>query len=378
MDRSIGIYIHVPFCKAKCYYCDFNSFACRDELVPAYFSALKKEIYLYREKLKGYNIKSIFIGGGTPSAIDSHYIYEVMNIINGEFTVDKTAEISIETNPGTLTGEKLEMYKSIGINRLSIGLQAFQNRILKSLGRIHTSEEFEQNFTLARKIGFDNINVDLIFGIPGQTLEDWRETLMMVTALEPQHLSCYSLKIEEGTVFGDKLEKGEIMPLDDDIDREMYSFCKDYLADKGYKHYEISNFSKPGFACRHNLIYWKTEEYIGFGAGAHSFFEANRFNNIYDIESYVDGINEGKKIIENVEFINRTENMSEFMILGLRLIDGIPTEEFKNRFNEDIFNVYGSQINKLVEKELLIVKEGTITLSSLGLDCANQVFMEFI
>ena len=378
MGNSIGIYIHIPFCKAKCFYCDFNSFACRDDLVPAYFSALKKEIALYSEKLKGYNIKSVFIGGGTPSSVDAQYIYEVVNLLYKELDIDKEAEISIETNPGTLTEEKLKSYKALGINRLSMGLQAWQDSILESLGRIHTAKEFEQNFKMARRIGFDNINVDLIFGIPGQTLEDWRHTLEKVTSLEPEHLSCYSLKIEEGTVFGDRFERGELVPLDDNIDREMYNFCKDFLFQKGYKHYEISNFAKEGYRCRHNLIYWKAEEYVGLGAGAHSFFESTRFNNVYDPESYIDYIKNGKEVSENFEYIDSKESMGEFMILGLRLIDGISMEDFKTRFNEEIGNVYGSQIDKMVKKGLLIVKDGRVVLSSSGLDYANQVFMEFI
>ncbi len=378
MGNNIGIYIHIPFCKAKCFYCDFNSFACRDELVPAYFNALEKEIFSYSEKLKGYNIKTIFIGGGTPSAVDAHYIYEVISLLGREFSIDKKAEISIETNPGTLTKEKLELYRTVGINRLSIGLQAWQDPILKRLGRIHTAKEFELNITLAQKVGFDNINVDLIFGIPGQTIEDWIETLKHVVALKPQHLSCYSLKIEEGTVFGNSLEKGELVPLDDEIDREMYSFCKDYLSMEGYKHYEISNFAKQGFECQHNMVYWKAEEYIGLGASAHSFFEGLRFNNIYDIERYIDGINNSKVISENSEVINSKESMAEFMILGLRLIDGVCMEEFKSRYNEEIYNIYGSQIDKMLEKGFLIVRDGTITLSTIGLDFANQVFMEFI
>jgi oxygen-independent coproporphyrinogen-3 oxidase len=378
MSNSIGIYIHIPFCRAKCFYCDFNSFACRDELVPAYFNALKKEILLYSEKLKGFSIKSVFIGGGTPSAVDEHYIYEVISLLDSEFSLDERVEISIETNPGTLTKEKLELYKAVGINRLSIGLQAWQDQILKSLGRIHTAKEFEQNITLAKKIGFNNINVDLIFGIPGQTLEDWIETLKHVVALEPQHLSCYSLKIEEGTVFGNSLEKGELVPIEDEIDREMYSFCKDYLSIKGYKHYEISNFAKPGLECRHNMVYWKAEEYVGLGAGAHSYFKGLRFNNISDIESYIDGIYYNKVITENIEVINSKESMAEFMLLGLRLIDGVCMEEFKSRFNEEIYNIYGNQIGKMQEKGFLIVRDGKIALSTIGLDYANQVFMEFI
>ncbi|WP_010247863.1 radical SAM family heme chaperone HemW [Acetivibrio cellulolyticus] len=376
--KSIGIYIHIPFCRAKCFYCDFNSFACRDELVPAYFNALKKEISLYAEKLKGYNIKTVFIGGGTPSVVDAQYIYEIMSLLNQKLDIDKKAEISIETNPGTLNLEKLQIYKEIGVNRLSIGLQAWQDRILKMLGRIHTAKEFEDNFKLARQVGFDNINVDLIFGIPDQSFEDWCETLKSVTELGPEHMSCYSLKIEEGTIFGSRLENGELEPLDDDIDRKMYSYTKDYLAKKGYKHYEISNFAKPGYECRHNLVYWDVEEYIGIGAGSHSFFESTRFNNVYDIESYISSILGEKIPSENAESINKKESMAEFMILGLRLIDGVRVEDFKSRFGVEIYSVYGKEINRLVDWKLIIVKEGFISLSSIGLDYANQVFMEFI
>lgn len=376
--KSIGMYIHIPFCRSKCYYCDFNSFACRDELVPAYFNALNKELLIYAEKLKDYRVKTIFIGGGTPSAVDAHYISRLMELINEKINRDRYAEISIETNPGTLTFEKLKVYRQLGINRLSMGLQAWQDNILKKLGRIHTAKEFEHNFLLAREVGFDNINVDLIFGIPGQSYEDWCQTLKSVTELEPQHMSCYSLKIEEGTVFGNKLESGELVPIDDAVDREMYNFCKSYLAQKGYQHYEISNFAKPGRKCLHNLVYWNEEEYVGLGAGAHSFFEGIRYNNVYDIESYIENIIRGKIPSENHEVIGIKESMTEFMILGLRLIEGINIEDFRLRFGKDLYNVYGNEIDKLSYRGFIVVENGYIRLSDIGLDYANQVFMEFV
>lgn len=376
--KSIGIYIHIPFCRSKCFYCDFNSFACRDELVPAYFNALKKEIGIYAKKLENYTVKTIFIGGGTPSAVKAQYIIEILKLVNKELNIDEVEEISIETNPGTLTFEKLQAYRDMGVNRLSIGLQAWQDSILKRLGRIHTAKEFEDNFRLARKAGFTNINVDLIFGIPQQTFENWYETMKSVTALEPEHMSCYSLKIEEGTVFGNRLEKGELVPIDDNIDREMYNFCKCHLAEKAYEHYEISNFAKAGYKCRHNLIYWNAEEYIGIGAGAHSFFKGIRYNNVYDIESYIESILAGEIPTENSEVINKKESMTEFMILGLRLIDGIRIDHFKFRFGEDIYSVYGDEISKLLDRGLIIIKNGSVRLSSVGLDYANQVFMEFV
>ncbi|OPZ91105.1 MAG: Oxygen-independent coproporphyrinogen-III oxidase 1 [Firmicutes bacterium ADurb.Bin419] len=376
--KSIGLYIHIPFCRSKCFYCDFNSFACRDELIPAYFNALQKEIGMYAKKLENYTIKTIFIGGGTPSAVDAQYLSEISELINKELNRDKASEISIETNPGTLTYEKLLTYRNMGVNRLSIGLQAWQDNILGKLGRIHTAKEFEENFQLARKAGFRNINVDLIFGIPGQSFGEWSETMKSVAGLEPEHMSCYSLKIEEGTVFGNKLEKGELVPIDDNIDREMYNFCKSHLKDKGYKHYEISNFAKPGYECRHNLVYWNEEEYVGIGAGAHSFFEGIRYNNFYDIEHYISRNFAGEIPSENAEVINIKERMAEFMILGLRLIDGIRMDDFKLRFGEDIYNVYGDEISKLKDRGLIVVKDGSVSLSSLGLDLANQVFMEFV
>jgi len=297
--KELGLYIHVPFCKAKCFYCDFNSFACRDDFVPAYFNALKKEISAYSDIIKGYRIKTVFFGGGTPSYVGAHNIYEIVSLLKQKFDMDGCFELTIEANPGTLDEEKLLVYRDAGINRLSIGLQAWQNHLLESLGRIHTVEEFEENYHLAVKTGFDNINVDLIFAIPGQSFEDWAETINKVAELNPRHISCYSLIIEEDTVFGAKFSKGELSSVEDELDRKMYWYAVEKLRTVGYKHYEISNFSKEGFECAHNLIYWKEQEYIGFGAGAHSYFNGQRFNNTYNIEEYVKIINSGRLPVEN-------------------------------------------------------------------------------
>ncbi|NLP13019.1 MAG: oxygen-independent coproporphyrinogen III oxidase [Clostridium sp.] len=376
--RRLGIYIHIPFCKAKCLYCDFNSFPCRDDFIPAYFNALKREIALYAERLKGYSIETVFIGGGTPSFVDAHNIYEIIEFMKNTFEMENCYEITIETNPGTLSFDKLMAYRTVGINRISIGLQAWQNRLLSQLGRIHTVEEFIENYNFAQKAGFDNINVDLIFGIPGQTFCDWMETLEYTASLKPAHLSCYSLIIEEGTVYGTRLKKGELVPVDDEVDRKMYWHTIDKLGSLGYEHYEISNFAKEGFKCAHNMIYWKEREYIGFGAGAHSYFKGQRFNNVYDIEEYIGILNRGCSPVENPLHITKEDEMSEFVMLGLRLIEGVRVKEFGEMFDRDIFEVFRRQIESLLQRGLIEVSNGFIKLTKLGLDLANQVFVEFV
>jgi len=328
--------------------------------------------------LKNHKIKSVFFGGGTPSYAEAKYICDIMDLCKNEFNFIDGAEITIESNPGTLTYEKLCSYKDAGINRLSIGLQAWQDRMLKSLGRIHSNQEFVDNFKQARKAGFDNINVDLIFGLPGQTLEDWKETLTNVVELNVEHLSCYSLKIEDNTPFGEMLNSGKIVQLEEEADREMYYLTKKFLKDNNFKHYEISNFAKPSYECRHNLIYWKAEEYIGLGAGAHSYFNGERYSNVEGVSNYIDTVSKNGVFKENVETIDEIESMSEFVILGLRLIDGVNCDEFFERYEKEIFSVYGTQIEMLTKKSLIEHKDSKIKLSPLGLDLANEVFVEFI
>ncbi|HEX9058958.1 MAG TPA: radical SAM family heme chaperone HemW [Clostridia bacterium] len=376
--KEIGVYIHVPFCRAKCSYCDFNSYPGKENLAQQYFDALKKEIALSAEALKGLTIKSVFIGGGTPSLVKTEFIYEVLNELDRFTSIDSKAEISIETNPGTLTYDKLYAYKSMGINRLSVGLQSADNELLLKLGRIHSVEEFYNNYRLALKAGFDNINIDLIFGIPGQTFENWTNTLNSVIQINPSHLSCYSLKIEEDTVFGKMLDAGDIKPIEDEKDREMYHETIRILGDSGYRHYEISNFARDGYECRHNLIYWNAEEYIGYGAGAHSYFMGIRYNNEYSVEKYIEKIYKDQNIRENESYIDMNESMSEYMLLGLRLIDGVSLERFRERFNQDIPDAFKDSINMLSKKGLLTSDWGIVKLTSKGLDLANEVFMEFV
>lgn len=379
MERNnLSLYIHVPFCQSKCYYCDFNSFPGKQETIPGYFDALFKEIELYGEKLKDSTIKTIFIGGGTPSIVEPIFIYKLMNKCRQYLNIEKGSEISIESNPGTLSFEKLSAYKAMGINRLSMGLQAWQNRLLKKIGRIHSSEEFAENYENALKAGFRNINIDLIFGIPTQSIKEWEDTIDNIMALKPSHLSCYSLKIEDETKFGQMADRGELFPVEDELDREMYQMVLDKLKESGYRHYEISNFSKEGFECKHNITYWNAEEYIGLGAGAHSYLNKSRYNNVYNIEEYISLINRNEPTVENELEISREDEMSEFVILGLRLIDGISMKEFKSRFEVDFTEVYGQKAEKLAEKGLVSLGNDRFKLTRYGLDVANEVFTEFI
>ena len=300
-----------------------------------------------------------------------------MLLLNENFDIDKDGEVTIESNPGTLTDEKLDTYIKSGINRLSIGLQAVQDRLLKKLGRVHGLEEFDAGYNLALKAGFKNINIDLIFGIPHQTLDDWNETLEYVIKCSPAHLSCYSLKIEEGTVFGEKLNRGEITPVGDDCDRKMYWMAIEKLKEKRYQHYEISNFSKEGFVQTQSCVL-KNLEYIGIGAGSHSFFDNIRYNNIVSLDKYVNNVNKDISILENQQLIEKEDRISEYMILGLRLTEGICLEDFKNKFKMEIFEVYNKEIENLIKRNLIRIDGNMLKLTSLGLDLANQVFMEFL
>jgi len=375
MVKSIGIYVHIPFCISKCLYCDFNSLAGMEKYIPDYFDALKKEIDGTKEEAK---VTSIFIGGGTPSVVDHAYIGELLEKLSNKFEITDTAEITIESNPGTLTREKLRSYKEYGINRLSMGLQSTDDRLLKILGRCHRFEEFINNYNEAVSCGFNNINADLMFSLPDQSLEDWDKSLEAMTALGLQHLSCYSLIVEEGTPFYRLNEQGKLNIPSEEMDREMYKHAKDYLGSKGYVHYEISNFARDNHECRHNLIYWKAQEYIGFGAGAHSYWGDYRFSNVIGIEDYIKGIKAGSQRAAQKDFISQKDSMAEFMILGLRLIKGVDREEFSNRYNIDPDDIYDDVIKKFVSQGLLHSDSSKIALTDKGLDLANIVMAEFL
>lgn len=366
MDRAL--YIHIPFCKSKCLYCDFCSYSGSENLMMDYSESLAKEI----KSIGNCKIKTIFIGGGTPTYLPLECLKVIDKSIK-ELNKDENLEFTLEGNPGTFSIEKLEFLRFIGANRLSIGLQAVQNNILKTLGRVHCYEEFLEGFKMARIAGFDNINVDLMFGIPGQTMSDWKETLKLITELEPEHISAYSLIIEEGTEFYNKYNDGKLLLPEEELEREMYTYVKDYLKEKGYIHYEISNFSKPGKECRHNLVYWELEEYFGCGVGAHSYINSQRISNESNIEGYINGNIHKETHINSIK-----DDMEEFMFMGLRKINGISIDKFNKIFKIDINEVYGKVIDKYTRNGLLIREGGNIRLSDKGIEVSNTVMCEFI
>ena len=374
--KEIGIYIHIPFCIKKCEYCDFVSYCNKKEYVPQYINALKKEIK--NNINKEYKITTIYIGGGTPSSIEENYIADIIETIklnmNDEDLKDfENIEVTIEVNPGTVNKEKLQVYKKIGINRLSIGLQETHNELLKSRGRIHTYEEFIKTYKLARKIGFNNINVDLMIALPNQTIQDIKENLEKITKLNPEHISVYSLILEEGTPFYNKYNENKIKLPDEELERNMYWYVKNTLENNGYMHYEISNFSKKGFESKHNMNCWNQEEYLGFGVAAHSYNNRIRYSNTNSIEEYIKGSN---KIIHEEQTLE--DMQKEYMLLGLRKIEGINIQKFKNKFAQNPIFIFKEQLNKLVDEELIIVDGNEIKLTNKGLDLANIVWEEFV
>lgn len=382
MLNELGIYIHIPFCKQKCYYCDFVSYSNKCSEVKEYIESLKKEIEEF--DFSNYKVTSIYIGGGTPSYIDSIYIVEILSELKEKLKCNliefKDIEITIEVNPGTVDTKKLNDYKKLGINRLSIGLQSTKNDILKKIGRIHTYQEFLEIYKLARETGFKNINIDLMIGIPGQKIGDLKNTLQDIIKLKPEHISVYSLIIEENTPIEKMLENGEIKLPDEDLERNMYWYVKNTLELNGYNHYEISNFAKLGKESRHNLNCWNQEEYIGFGVAAHSYLNGIRFSNTINVEEYIQHIENNRKE-ENIQ-IEESQSLedkkNEFMMLGFRKIQGVDIARFKEKFIDNPIFLYRENLNKLVEEGLIEVDLNHIKLTNKGIDLANLVFEEFV
>ena len=375
--ENLGIYVHIPFCKKKCKYCDFISFSCFDEKEEEYVNCLIKEI----ENKKCSNVVStIYIGGGTPSIIDSKNIIKILEAIFSNFNVLNDTEITIEVNPGTVTKEKLEDYKAAGINRLSIGLQSTQNRILNLIGRIHTYEEFLNTYNLAKEVGFENINVDLMLAIPTQTEEEIIESVQKVIDLNPNHISLYSLILEEGTELEALIEDGKLELIDEDLERKMYWKTKELLEKNEYNHYEISNFSKKGHESKHNLSCWNQEEYLGVGLAAHSYYRRKRFSNIDDLDKYLENIKQMdfEKNIELHEIQNNPIQMREFMMLGLRKIEGVKISDFERKFRINPLFYFRFEISNLTDEDLIEVDLDSIKLTKKGLDFANLVFEKFI
>ncbi len=400
--KNLELYIHIPFCLKKCAYCDFLSFSCDEKSQIEYADALIREIEFYGPKMKDYLVTTIFIGGGTPTWLNEDKMVEILDTIDTYFTISPDAEVTMECNPGTVTAVKLEKYRKAGVNRLSIGVQSADDDELALLGRIHNFDKFLKTYELALNAGFRNINVDLISGIPYQTAEKFLHTLQKVVRLKPQHISVYSLIIEEGTPFYEtykydmvKQEAGmqtDVLPTEDEVYR-IIKTTQQYLQKVGYEQYEISNFAKPGFACDHNIGYWTRENYLGMGLGAASLMENVRYTNTTDLEEYIDGVQKleivpfeqtdgsivnGTNLHIAADRVSRKAQMEEFMFLGLRMKEGVTRTKFQEVFGISIDGVYKNVLEHLKEQGLLEVKAGNIALTEQGQDLSNYALAQFL
>lgn len=379
--KTRGLYIHIPFCAKKCGYCDFTSLVGNGTQIDDYLSYLDKEFNLYKASGQIDDIETIFIGGGTPSILSADQLERLFSIIGENVDLSKLREYTMESNPGSLTRDKLELMKAGGLNRLSIGLQASQDHLLKFLERIHTYEEFLESYRLARLAGFDNINIDLMFAFQGQTLEDWRETLERVVSLEPDHISAYSLIIEEGTKFFNMYEDGSLTDYDEDEYVQMYRYTIDHLADKGYGQYEISNFAKQDKECRHNLIYWDDREYYGLGLGSSGYLGGKRYTNYKNMFNYYKKLDAGEKPIAFEETISNREKLNEYLILGLRKIEGISRTKYLDRLkkiDEDKYKENIEIINSYIESGHIIQEGDHIRLGQTGLEISDTISLDLL
>lgn len=377
--EELGIYIHIPFCKQKCFYCDFCSFANKNEMQGKYVETVINEIKNITHKEK-YTVTTIYLGGGTPSILNPDYIKSILQEIKSSFEILDDAEITIEINPGTVNEEKLKKYKEYGINRLSIGLQSANDKILKKIGRIHDYKQFEETFFYARKCGFKNINVDLMIGLPTQAVENVKQTLEKIIQKNPEHISVYSLIIEEGTIIEKLINENKLQLPDEETERIMYWTVVNELKENGYNQYEISNFSKKTYESKHNTNCWKQKQYIGLGTSAHSYLNKKRYSNTNNIEEYIKNIQENN-ISKNItihEEQTEESTMNEYMLLGLRMIQGININEFKQKFKIDPTIKYKETLEKLQKENLIQITKTSIKLTKQGIDFGNIVWEEFI
>lgn len=380
--NPLSIYVHIPFCVSKCAYCDFISHRVGDfEInggVESYFTALETEINLYRDLLKKSEIKTIYIGGGTPSSVDGKFIHNLIMQLKSFSNFSDQIEISLEVNPGTLTEEKLNHYIASGINRISMGLQTTNDQLLHKIGRIHSTNDFMTSYEAIKRAGIENLSLDLMFGLPGQTIKDIENAIHLVGILKPKHVSAYSLKIEEGTPLSESYQKGSITLPDEQLEREMYHLLINGLAEKGIMQYELSNFASASFESKHNLVYWENEAYLGLGVSAHSKLNNERFSNTSRIYDYSKLLSEGKLPIIEKEYIDTSEDLFESIMLGLRLNKGVSINKLNQKYNID-FNVkYAKALEKLLREGLVILTEDNIKLTIKGMDLSNQVFLQFM
>ncbi|WP_207712833.1 radical SAM family heme chaperone HemW [Desulfofundulus sp. TPOSR] len=377
---AISLYIHVPFCIRKCRYCDFVSYAYDPEAARRYRVALLREMALYQERLapQERRLQTIFIGGGTPTCLPEEDLAAILEGCSRYFQWLSGVEVTVEANPGTVDLPKLKALRYAGVNRLSLGVQTCSDRFLKLLGRVHDFTQAVEAVQLARRAGFDNLNLDLIFAIPGQTMADWQHCLDKILALQPEHISAYSLQIEEGTPLARAVAEGRVLPCDEETELAMYQEVINFLAARGYEHYEISNFARPGYRCRHNLTYWHNEPYLGLGPAAHSYLGDGRFYNTGSLEEYEARLLSGELPVAGREKLSRATMMAETVFLGLRLIEGLDLEKFAARFGKNIEEVFGEQVKKLSSLGLVEICSNRLRLTSRGLPLANAVFREFV
>lgn len=381
--KELELYLHIPFCERKCAYCDFLSAPADLPVRISYIKKLQEEIAYYGPEFEEYQVSSIFLGGGTPTILEGYQLAAILETVKKYFRLVADAEITVECNPGTLTAGKAEKLVQAGFNRLSMGLQSADDRELQLLGRIHNFAQFLESYDLARKAGFENINVDLMSALPGQTLKSWQNTLQKVTALRPEHISAYSLIIEEGTPFYERFAEDErireegghprLLP-EEAIERQMYELTQRFLHTKGYERYEISNYAKPGSECRHNCGYWTRKDYLGLGLGASSLVGHQRFQNTSDLKEYLE--QEYHHI--HTETLDKKSEMEEFMFLGLRLMTGISRQQFEKTFQVTLDSVYGEVLRKLKSEQLIEEVAGYVRLTEYGIDVSNYVLSEFL
>lgn len=376
-----SIYFHIPYCLRKCSYCDFSSFDNPEIPLAAYPEILLEELRLKGRSLEAEAVPTVYFGGGTPSLLTPASIAELLEAVRHRFGVERDAEITLEANPGTLTLESLEGYLEAGVNRLSLGVQSLDDRQLALLGRIHTAVEALEAFSLARSAGFGNIGIDLMHGLPGQTPEGWAGTLCEAIALKPEHISAYGLSVEDGTPFAAMAERGELRLPEEEQAAGMLEMTAELLRSAGYEHYEISNFALPGKRSRHNQVYWRRGNYLGFGAGAHSFLNVPgfgcRWENPSNLRDYAAAV-KSNILTENELVLSGKEAMCEFMFLGLRMLEGVDAGEFATQFGVTVDEAFPGAVGTLCQRELLIAEGSIVRLTATGMLLANRVMSEFV
>ncbi|WP_428846036.1 radical SAM family heme chaperone HemW [Moorella sp. E308F] len=378
-NKASSIYIHIPFCVRKCHYCDFVSYPGRPpEEMAAYCRALEREMDLVAGKWQPGPAATVYIGGGTPTLLPARNLEQVLDAVDRFFGRQPGAEVTVEANPGTVDGRKLKILKAAGVNRLSLGVQSLDDDLLAAMGRIHRRRDIYEAFDQARRAGFSNINLDLIFGLPGQTLDGWRATLKEAIALQPEHIAAYSLQVEEGTPWGKLAAAGELPLPGEELELAMYQEARQMLAAVGYQQYEISNFARPGYQCRHNLTYWLNQPYLGLGAAAASYWRGRRWQNYSELHRYRHVLSRGRLPRAEIETLTPHQQMAETMFMGLRLMAGVDLEDFRRRFGVDAREVYARELAGLYRAGLVEEKDGHLRLTEKGLPLANEVFMQFV